>query len=164
MATTRLISRIPTPRMSTIRTIWSHPRRHFPEKYFTQFNEMFDQWKKHFDQFGTAPLATTVTSKDWIVTDSNGEKKFHLSFNVQDFKPEEIKIKTEKNLLTIAAKKENQIKNKYSLHEFLQTYTLPEEINLDEIKSTYTENGIISIEAPLKKPTRNRQIPIERVK
>ncbi len=52
--------------------------------------------------------------------------------------------------------------NNYSLQEFSQTYTLPEEIKIDDLKSTYTDNGILSIEAPL--APKDRQIKIERVK
>jgi HSP20 family molecular chaperone IbpA len=56
--------------------------------------------------------------------------------------------------------------NSYALQEFSQTYSLPEEIKMDDLKSTYTENGILSIEAPFvsKDPPKDRQIKIERIK
>jgi HSP20 family molecular chaperone IbpA len=38
-------------------------------------------------------------------------------------------------------------------------------VKIDDLKSTYTENGILSIEAPLQKEQpKDRQIKIERVK
>ncbi len=52
--------------------------------------------------------------------------------------------------------------NNYSLQEFSQTYSLPDEIKIDDLKSTYTDNGILSIEAPL--VPKDREIKIERVK
>jgi HSP20 family molecular chaperone IbpA len=58
------------------------------------------------------------------------------------------------------------VNNNYSLQEFSQTYSLPDEIKIDDLKSTYTDNGILSIEAPLvpKDPPKDREIKIERVK
>ncbi len=62
-----------------------------------------------------------------------------------------------------------QAGDSYSLHEFSQTYTLPEDLKLDDLKSTYTENGVLSIEAPLPKAEpkaepKDRQIQIEHTK
>jgi len=47
---------------------------------------------------------------DLIITESDGSKKFHLSLNVRDFEPEEIKIKTQNGTLTISAKKEKKVR------------------------------------------------------
>ncbi len=58
-----------------------------------------------------------------------------------------------------------QAGNSYSLHEFSQSYTLPEDLKLDDLKSTFTENGVLSIEAPLPKAEpKDRQIQIEHTK
>lgn len=46
---------------------------------------------------------------DLIVTESDGSRKFHLSFDIHGFEPEEIKIKTENRTLTISAKKEKKV-------------------------------------------------------
>jgi len=62
-------------------------------------------------------------------------------------------------------RKKKKADNSYSLHEFSQTYTLPEDLKLDDLKSTFAENGILSIEAPLPKvEAKDRQIQIEHSK
>ncbi|CAF0719272.1 unnamed protein product [Adineta steineri] len=100
-----------------------------------------------------------------IVTESDGSRKFQLAFDVRGFEPEQVKIKTQNGTLTISAKKENKADNSYSLHEFSQSYTLPQDLKVDDLKSTYTENGILSIEAPLPRAEpKDRQIQIEHSK
>ncbi len=56
----------------------------------------FERWEKKFN--------------DFVLTKSDGSKKFHLSVNVHGFEPEEIKIKTQNGLITISAKKKKKVK------------------------------------------------------
>ncbi|CAF1010975.1 unnamed protein product [Didymodactylos carnosus] len=102
---------------------------------------------------------------DMIVTESDGTRKFLISFDMHDFEPEEVKIITENGVLTITAKKEKKDKGAYSLREFSQSYSLPAELNIEDLKSTFSEDGILSIEALLPKTTpKDRTIKIEHKK
>ena len=106
-----------------------------------------------------------VIANNMIVTEADGSRKFQLAFDMRGFEPEEVKIKTQNGTLTISAKKEKKADNSYSLHEFSQSYSLPEGLKTDDLKSTYSESGVLSIEAPLPKvEPKDRQIQIEHSK
>ncbi|CAF0866552.1 unnamed protein product [Rotaria sordida] len=191
MASTRIISRVLVPttlcRLSTIGNIGT-PIRHFfyrnpgnlPDVFrgtassvFRDLEREFDRMQRQFDNYfrgNTADDSRSLTNysrgeNDMIVTESDGSRKFQLAFNMHGFEPEEVKIKTQKGSLIVSAKKEKKDGNSYSLHEFNQTYTLPEELKLEDLKSTFAENGILTIEAPLPKvEPKDRQIQIEHSK
>ncbi len=128
MASSRLLALKNLSRLSTIGTryFWhhhQHPRRNLPETYFGSVSNVFERWEKEFDrmqeQFNNffrdlknnqAVTSYSVGENDSIITESDGTKKFHLSLNVRDFQPEEIKIKTQNGTLTISAKKEKKVR------------------------------------------------------
>jgi len=127
MASSRLLALKNLSRLSTIGTryFWHHhhhPRRNLPETYFGSVSNVFERWEKEFDrmqeQFNNffrdlknnqVVTSYSVGENDSIITESDGTKKFHLSLNVRDFQPEEIKIKTQNGTLTISAKKEKKV-------------------------------------------------------
>lgn len=140
----------------------------------------FERMQRQFDQYFRGLTGATsnannrslisqpsgsTNENEMIVTEADGSRKFQLAFDMRGFEPEEVKIKTQNGALTISAKKEKKADNSYSLHEFSQTYTLPEDLKLDDLKSTFGENGVLSIEAPLPKAEpKSRQIQIEHTK
>ncbi|CAF1477886.1 unnamed protein product [Rotaria sordida] len=85
---------------------------------------------------------------------------FYLENGLVITEPEEIKINAHNGILTLSTKKEKN----YFLHESPQTYISPKELKTNDLKSTYTENGILSIETPLPKDEpKHSQIRIERI-
>lgn len=192
MASSRVLSRLLTPTTlsrivgkngggGAVRQFWHHHhRKNLPEQYIGPISNVIERVEKEFERMqqqfnnffqdikNNRPLTNPSAGQgnDMIITESDGTKKFHLSLNVGHFEPEEIKIKTENGFLTISAKIENKLNSNYSLHAFSQTFALPKEVKIDDLKSTYTENGILSIEASLQKkdkPKEDRQIKIERI-
>ncbi|CAF0883376.1 unnamed protein product [Adineta ricciae] len=165
-----------------IRTIFYRNPRNLPDVFlgsssnvFRDLEREFERMQRNFDHFfrGSNTNNTVdnrsltnytgdANENNMIVTEADGSRKFHLAFDMRGFEPEEVKIKTQNGTLVVSAKKEKKAGNSYSLHEFSQTYTLPEDLKLDELKSKFTEQGILSIEAPLPKAeAKDRQIQIE---
>ncbi len=123
-----------------MRYFWHHHHHHrnLPEKYFGSLSNVFERWEKEFDRmqqqfnnfFQDLKNNRTLTSytlggdNDMIITESDGSKKFHLSLNVRDFEPEEIKIKTQNGTLTISAKKEKKVKTKIYFLKSSEVLTL----------------------------------------
>jgi len=195
MASSRIVSRLLVPttlsRLSSIgntsgpvRHFFSHNPKNLPDIFlgsssnvFRDLEREFDRMQRQFDNYFRGGSNTNdnrslvnysrggTNENDMIVTESDGSRKFQLAFDMRGFDPEEVKIKTQNGRLSISAKKEKKADNSYSLHEFSQTYTLPEDLKLDDLKSTFAENGILSIEAPLPKvEAKDRQIQIEHSK
>ncbi|XP_064597578.1 protein lethal(2)essential for life-like [Liolophura sinensis] len=86
-----------------------------------------------------------------IVTDKDGNKKFHLEFDLRQFKPEEINLSTANNVLTVEAKHEEKSDGRLSYREYRRQYTIPEGVNVETLKSKLGHNGVLSIEAPVQK-------------
>ncbi|ESO83798.1 hypothetical protein LOTGIDRAFT_98782, partial [Lottia gigantea] len=83
------------------------------------------------------------------ITQDHEGRKFRLQFDVRQFKPEEIMVKTEGQKLEIHAKHEEKGDNKSVYSEYHRQYLLPNELKTDRLVSKLSRDGVLSIEAPL---------------
>ncbi|KHJ81003.1 Hsp20/alpha crystallin family protein [Oesophagostomum dentatum] len=92
------------------------------------------------------------------------ESKLAISLNVGKFKPEELSVDLDGRVLKIEGKQEIKEKNGYTMRTFVRQWLLPENIDLEQMKSNITEDGHLSIEAPkiTKKSPHARSIKIEK--
>jgi HSP20 family molecular chaperone IbpA len=84
-----------------------------------------------------------------IVTNEDGSRTFRLQYDVRNFKPEDIKVKTVDNRLEVNAKCEEADGDHRMYREYHRSCTLPEGLNLETLRSVYTPEGLLAIEAPL---------------
>lgn len=98
-----------------------------------------------------------------IKQDYDGSRKFYLQFDVRQFKPEEIHVKTSGNQLTVQARHEEKDSGKSAFREYCRQYVLPKEVRQDQLVSKLSHDGVLSIEAPLPALSgpRDRLIAIE---
>ncbi|PIO74755.1 Hsp20/alpha crystallin family protein [Teladorsagia circumcincta] len=95
------------------------------------------------------------------VTDDGS--KLAISLDVSKFKPDELKVNIDGRTLTIEGKQEITEGSNYTSRSFLRRWTLPEDVDVDQIRSTLTENGQLAIEMPKPKPAVTaRTIPIQK--
>ena len=95
----------------------------------------------------------------------NTPEKFAVSVDVSHFKPEEIKVNLTGNELTIEGHHEEKNDRHGSVQRsFVRKYTLPEDANLEALRSSLSDQGHLSIEAPKKTQAieQARAIPITR--
>ncbi|KAJ1359958.1 hypothetical protein KIN20_018794 [Parelaphostrongylus tenuis] len=115
------------------------------------------------------PLRHSISSKVLHQSVSeivDNESKFAVSLDVSKFKPENLKVNIDGHRLTIEGKEELKEDNGYSMRAFTRQFELPEDVNLDAIRSSLTDGGQLSVEAPkLIKPLESggRSIPIEKI-
>ena len=76
-------------------------------------------------------------------------KKLRLRFNVSEYQPEEIVLKTIDNKLQVHAKHEEKSENKSVYREYNREFLLPKGTNPELIKSSLSTDGILTVEAPL---------------
>ncbi len=97
------------------------------------------------------------------------ETKFSLELVAPGFDKEEVKINLEGNQISISGEKkseETETKKNYTRHEFKaekfnRVFTLPENINVEEIKAEF-KNGILHVEIPKKtEEKKTKEIVIE---
>ncbi|CAL1529758.1 unnamed protein product [Lymnaea stagnalis] len=79
----------------------------------------------------------------------SGRNIFRLQFDVRQFKPEEIFVKTLGNQLTVHARHEEKHEGKSLLREYNRQYVLPKDLNPENLVSKLNRDGILTIEAPL---------------
>ncbi|PIO69835.1 Hsp20/alpha crystallin family protein [Teladorsagia circumcincta] len=95
------------------------------------------------------------------VTDDGS--KLAISLDVSKFKPDELKVNIDGRTLTIEGKQEITECSNYTSRSFLRRWTLPDGVDVEQIRSTLTENGQLAIEVPKAKPAITaRSIPIQK--
>ncbi|KAL6730635.1 hypothetical protein Aduo_001590 [Ancylostoma duodenale] len=95
---------------------------------------------------------------------TNDESKLAISLKVPQFKPEELKVGLHGRTLMVEGKQEVKEEGAYSMRCFTRRWVLPEEVDVEQIRSSLTEDGRLAIEAPkiIKPDTTARSIPIEK--
>ena len=76
---------------------------------------------------------------------------FQVEFDVQDYRPEELSIKTEGDVLVVLAKHETKDADggsSYVSKQFEQRFTLPSGVKPEQIASSLSKDGVLTISAP----------------
>ncbi|CAG7730719.1 unnamed protein product [Allacma fusca] len=104
--------------------------------------------------------------KSEVVTEGD-QQKYCLNVRVGNFSPENVKISLKDRVMTIEAKTEEKSEdgNRRVYQEVSRQFTLPENVDLKEVKSILTPEGVLKIEAPLPQqalpePPKPQEIPI----
>ena len=139
-----------------------------------QINKRFNNLENDFwedDTFVTSPnplrllspLQTTLLPMlpDVVSVDKDGNRTFNLSINVKEFKPEEVNVKTVGKNVVVSAKTERKDDKNYYLREFSQSYSLPEDLKVEDLQSKVTDQGMLVISAPLPKLPEAKEKPIQ---
>ena len=98
-----------------------------------------------------------------IQTAPDGSRKFHLEFDMRQFKPEEIQVRTAGNTLSVHGKHEEKDTGKSVFREYNRSYLIPKDVQPERLASKLSTGGILSIEAPLPalEGPREKLIPIK---
>jgi len=82
----------------------------------------------------------------------NEEKKFQVSFDVSQFKPEEISVRTEDQKLIVNAKSDSKTSGSSVSREFSRQIDVPKHVDPLKLTSTLSKDGVLQIEAPVAAP------------
>ena len=93
--------------------------------------------------------ALAVNQDNPIITDKDGNRKYFLEFDVRQFKPDELNVRTENNVLSVHAVHEYKEGGKEEYREFARQYTLPADLKDENLESTLSPDGVLTITAPL---------------
>lgn len=117
-----------------------------------------------FSRSSTSSTSTSSTSNsalaapagDWLtglhsplIQEDGEEKKLKLRFDVAQYTPEEIVVKTVDNKLLVHAKHEEKSETKSVYREYNREFLLPKGTNPELIRSSLSKDGVLTIEAPL---------------
>ncbi|KAG9511255.1 Heat shock protein beta-1, partial [Fragariocoptes setiger] len=103
------------------------------------------------------------STKSWLqslnsplIHDSPNEgegKVLKLRFDVTQYDPSEIQVKTVDNRLQVQAKHEEIGDNRSCYREYNREFVLPDGTDPELIKSSLSKDGVLTVEAPLPLPT-----------
>ena len=82
------------------------------------------------------------------VTDESGNRRLQVRFDMQAYKPEEITVKTVDNKLVVQAKHVEEGPGRRNCSEFTRVLGLPEGMDLKQLKSKLTKEGVLQIDGP----------------
>lgn len=101
-------------------------------------------------------------------TSINPKEDFQVSLNVQHFAPNEITVKIVDDSIVVEAQHEERSddnEGSYVARHFTRRYLLPENYNINDVVSTLSSDGILTLKAPLKQneaEAKNvREIPVQ---
>ncbi len=103
---------------------------------------------------GLEPPSGDMSPKARVVYD---DAKFQVEFDVPDYRPEELSIKTEGDVLIVLAKHETKTEDGGSFvsKQFEQRFTLPAGVRPENITSALSKGGTLTVTAPREsRPTR----------
>ncbi|XP_017893021.1 heat shock protein beta-1 isoform X1 [Ceratina calcarata] len=84
-----------------------------------------------------------------LIQDEGDGKMLKLRFDVSQYTPEEIVVKTVDNKLLVHAKHEEKTESKSVYREYNREFLLPKGTNPESIKSSLSKDGVLTVEAPL---------------
>ncbi|XP_054015441.1 alpha-crystallin B chain isoform X1 [Hylaeus anthracinus] len=84
-----------------------------------------------------------------LIQDEGDNKKLKLRFDVSQYTPDEIVVKTVDNKLLVHAKHEEKTESKSVYREYNREFLLPKGTNPESIKSSLSKDGVLTVEAPL---------------
>ncbi|KOX74086.1 Protein lethal(2)essential for life [Melipona quadrifasciata] len=79
------------------------------------------------------------------------KNKFQVTLDVQQFAPEEVTVKVVGNNVVVEGKhEERQDEHGFISRQFVRKYIVPEQCDIDQLKSSLSSDGVLMITAPRK--------------
>ena len=85
-----------------------------------------------------------------------GGKRFHVSFDVNQFKPDEISVRTQEQKLMVHAKHEDNDGPSKVSREFSREVDVPQNVDPQKLQCTLSHDGVLTVEAPVPAPMYDR--------
>jgi HSP20 family molecular chaperone IbpA len=89
------------------------------------------------------------THKSFMEEDDHGAKKYKIQFDIGDFKPSEIQVRTEGRQLIVKGDRELVAGSASESKQFNREITLPDFIEPTSVTSYLNDNGVLTVEAPV---------------
>uniref|UniRef100_A0A0K8TNF3 Putative heat shock protein n=1 Tax=Tabanus bromius TaxID=304241 RepID=A0A0K8TNF3_TABBR len=84
-----------------------------------------------------------------LIQEDGDSKVLKLRFDVSQYAPEEIVVKTVDNKLLVHAKHEEKSDTKSVYREYNREFLLPKGVNPEQIRSSLSKDGVLTVDAPL---------------
>jgi len=129
---------------------------------FESYTPKVHQQQAHTDHMESSPASSTILGppvkrydpyleniKSPLIRDESDGKSLRLRFDVSQYLPEEVTVKTVDNRLLVHAKHEEKSPQRTVYREYNQEFMLPRGTNPEQITSRLSVDGVLTVEAPL---------------
>lgn len=99
-----------------------------------------------------------------VEVNQNNPKELNLTFDLKDYKPNDLKVTVLDNVLKIEAKHEDISDGNHVSRHFVRSYVLPDEYKINEVQSSLSKSGKLAVTVPkqnLPEKTNARNIHIK---
>lgn len=103
-----------------------------------------------FQAFSSPSSYSPTAAKGSPVMSVDKDGRFKLEVEIEDFRPEELTVKTQDQRVVVCARREEKSGNRTSCRELSREYTLPDTVDPLTIKAFFTDGGKLIVEAPYK--------------
>lgn len=96
----------------------------------------------------------------------DGSRKMVIKVDVARFKPEEVKVTVGEGMVSIRAKHEEASEDGAQVYrKYVKEFTLPEDVDLESLRSYLDDGGMLRIEAqlPAIEAPAHKEIPIQKI-
>ncbi|XP_026326545.1 heat shock protein beta-1 isoform X1 [Hyposmocoma kahamanoa] len=129
----------------------------------TKSSESSSTTSQHSDSRQLAEPSHWDSLNSPLIQDEGDGKSLKLRFDVSQYTPEEIVVKTVDNKLLVHAKHEEKSDTKSVYREYNREFLLPKGTNPEAIKSSLSRDGVLTVEAPLPQlAITDRNIPVQK--
>ena len=131
------------------------------QKPFELFNDFFDSYADRGFNVGLMDFNPSVNTRE-------GESAYHVEVDLPGIEKENVDVKVEDNILTISGKREfkNEIKKEdyykmeSSYGSFSRSFTLPQEVDAENIRAA-SNDGVLEVIVPKLKGVESKAKKIE---
>jgi len=115
---------------------------------------MFDHGDDFKNERSLFSHSDAMDSNDGISKVQYDDDTYKIMVNVENYNPDELTIKTVGNAVQVEAKHMEKTSDgrSFSSRNFTQSFSLPKGVNPEDVKSSLSKDGTLTIEAPLPQP------------
>ena len=125
-----------------------------PVQAYTQFRGL-DLFNEFLSQFDNTSESTPMMDFNPNVNTREGKEAYHIELDLPGIQKEDVEINVNENILTISGnrefkdevKEENYYKMESSYGSFSRSFTLPEKVDIENIKAS-SKDGVLEVVIP----------------
>jgi len=129
--------------------------RYNPNNQMREFRRNFDLFNSMFNNFQDEKTSSISDDFSPTINTREGEYAYHIEVDLPGVKKEDINIQVEDNILIVSGerkvkkeiKEENYYKIESSFGSFSRSFSLPEEIDIENIHAE-NEDGVLEVVVP----------------
>ena len=129
--------------------------RYNPNNQMREFRRSFDLFNSMFNNFQDEKVSSVSDDFSPTINTREGEYAYHIEVDLPGVKKEDINIQVEDNVLVVSGerkvkkeiKEENYYKIESSFGSFSRSFSLPEEVDVENIHAE-SEDGVLEVTVP----------------